>query len=117
MTTGSAKMQHSPTPEEVEHVAFFIRWWQEFLGGAIIGITGLYLKSKGRDGDTVIIPISEEEIEHRMTICRQGIELNILRMLDERDRRLDEKLDYRDDKFLDKIEKLHIRLNKEAGIK
>lgn len=105
-----------PTPEDAEHVMFILRWWQEFLGGLILTITGLYFKSKGKNTENAIIPMSEEEIEHRLTICRQSVFLDIHNILDERDRRLEQKLDRRDELFLQKIEKLHIRLNKEAGL-
>ena len=105
-----------PTPEDAEHVIFFLRWWQEFLGGLILGMTGLYFRSKGRSSESAIVPMSEEEINHRMTICKQSVFLDLHQILDERDRRLEEKLDHRDEQFLEKIEKLHIRLNKEAGL-
>lgn len=106
---------HTPTPEEAESAIFLIRWWQEILGGAILSLMTLLLKSKGRKRETAIVPMSEEEINHRMTICKQGVFLDMHKILDERDRRLETKLDHRDEMFLEKIEVLHIRLNKEAA--
>lgn len=117
MTTGNLNMKpHIPTPEEVEHVTFLVKWWQEVLGGMILTITGLYFKSKGKSTDSVIVPMSEEEIEHRMTICKQSILLAIHEIMKNHDDKLDAKLDHRDELFLQKIEKLHNRLNKEAGL-
>lgn len=116
MTIGENKMpSHAPTPEEVEQAVFFVKWWQEFLGGLILGITGLYFRSKGKSSESVIIPMSEEEIEHRMTICKQSILLSINEIMKKHDEKLDAKFDHRDEQFLDKIEKLHKRLNKEGS--
>lgn len=99
-----------------EHVAFFIRWWQEILSGFVVIITGLLLKSKGRQDGKVIIPMSEEEIEHRMTICRQQIIIDMHKMFDEHNHRFEKQMQHRDEDFLKKIETLHVRLNREAGL-
>lgn len=106
MNTGNAVMPpHAPTPDEAESAKFFIEWWSQILSGTIIILTGWFLKAKGKKGDA-IIPLSEKDIQQRMLICKQEMLLDIHEMLDERD-----------DKFLEKIETLHIRLNREAGIK
>lgn len=105
-------MAHIPDPNEAHGVAFFIKWYQEFIGGLILGLITIYFKSKGKAGERAIVPMSEEEIEHRMTICRQSIFLDMHKILDERDRRLEDKLSQHETQILEKIEKLHIRLNK-----
>lgn len=104
MNTGSTAMPpHTPTPEEVEHATFLVRWWQEFLGGLIIGITGLYFKSKGKSSDSAIIPMSDEEIEHRMTICKQSILMAIHEELNIRDEKLFKHVEAQDEKMIKHI--------------
>jgi len=94
---------HPPTPEDAENVIFFLRWWQEFLGGLILGITGLYFRSKGKSSESVIVPMSEEEIEHRMTICKQAVLLAIHEELDSRDTKLFKHVEKQDEKIIQHI--------------
>lgn len=114
MKTGPKTMQSQPpTPETAEHVIFLIRWWQEILGGIIITLTTLFLKSKGKEADNTIIPMSQIEIQQQLTICKQGIILELHKMLEERGMRIEAKLEVRDRHLLEEIEKLHMRINRE----
>jgi len=92
-----------PTPDDVESVNFFIQWWQHILAGTIIILTGWFLNAKGRGTETVIIPMSEEEIEHRMTICKQSILLAIHEELDKRDTKLFRHVEAQDEKMINHI--------------
>jgi hypothetical protein len=81
-------MSPHPTPDDVEQTVFFVRWWQEILSGTAFIVTGLLLKAKGKNTESIIIPISEEEVEHRITICKQAVILAIHEEMNIRDEKL-----------------------------
>jgi len=104
MNAGNLVMPpHAPTPDEVEHATFLVRWWQEFLGGLILGMTGLYFRSKGKSSESAIIPMSDEEIDNRMLICKQSILLAIHDELDKRDEKLFRHVEAQDEKMINHI--------------
>jgi hypothetical protein len=111
---GNVNMSHTPTPDEANAAIFFVRWWQEFLVGFLIMITGLYLRSKGKDPEKAVVPISERQIDNKITINKQEILLSMHDVLDRRDKEFQERFDRRNEEFLRQIEKLHVRLNSEA---
>ena len=93
MNTGEIKMPpHTPTPDDVEHAHFiigwFVDWWREFLLGTITAASAAYFRSKGKNQESIIVPISEDEIDHKMTICKQSIVIVIHEELDRRDKEL-----------------------------
>lgn len=92
-----------PTPDDVHSANFFVQWWQHILAGSIIILTGWLLKLKGRDQETAIIPMSEEEIEHRLTICKQSILISMQEELNARDEKLFRYIEEQDEKTLDHI--------------
>ena len=94
---------HAPTPDEAEQAIFIVRWWTEFLGGLIAILTALFLRAKGKGTEAVITPMSEEEIEHRMTICKQSILLAMHDELDNRDKELFEHIDRKNNQLLDHV--------------
>jgi len=63
----------------------------------------LYFKAKGKSADSMIVPMSEEEIEHRMTICKQSILLAIHEELDKRDSKLFKHVEDQDEKMIQHI--------------
>lgn len=93
------------TPAEPEQAAFFIQWWQQILSGSIVIITGLLLRAKGKSAEARV-PMSGEEIEHRMTICKQDILLDLNDKLDERDAKLFKHIEDQDERMLDHIKDL-----------
>lgn len=90
---------HPPTPDDVEHAhfmyKFFIDWWGSFLSGAILLLMGWRLKVRG--GSDAIIPLSENHIDNKLTICKQAILLAINEDLDERDSRMLKRVETRDE--------------------
>lgn len=90
----------APSPEDAEHALFIVKWWKEFfLGlGALLGVFAVVKK-----GQKVPVVIPDKELESRINlemelrlqVCRQSILLDLNRMLDERD-----------EKLLNRIEKL-----------
>lgn len=76
----------SPTPDiPPNEVGFLLKFWQEILAGAILLLSGLLLRAKGKKEP---VYLAEEDIEQRMTICKQSILLALNEMLDERDEKL-----------------------------
>ena len=107
MTTGTLKMPpHAPTPDDVEHVNFFIQWWQHILGGTIITLMGWLLTSKGKQNEEVAIPVSIRELEHRLTISEQKMLLSFGAQLSERDKTLYAHIQKRDDDLLERIKEI-----------
>ena len=94
------------TPSEPEQAIFFIKWWQEILSGSIVILTGLFLRSRGEDVTTALVPMSEDEITYRMTICKQDILLDLNDKLDERDTKLFKYIEDQDERMLDHIKDL-----------
>jgi len=92
--------------QEADTAMFLLRWWQEFLGGLILGSTALYFKAKGKASDSMIVPISEDEIDHKMTICKQAILLAIHDELDKRDTKLFKHVEKQDEKMIGHIKDL-----------
>lgn len=82
---------------------FFVKWWQEILSGLIVILTGLFLKAKGKSADSVIVPLSEAEIEHRMLICKQSILIAIHSELEKRDAKLFHHIELQDEKIINHI--------------
>ncbi len=85
-----------PPPNEVK---FFIEWWQEILSGVIVIATGWLLKSKGQQESVEPVYLIADDIEklnidieQRMKICRQSIFLELNEMLDRRDEKLIERI-------------------------
>ena len=95
---------HAPTPDDVEHAHFILKfaadWWSEFLLGVITVLSSIYFRTKGRDADSVIIPLSEEHIDNKMTMCQQEMLLLIGKQNVERDNKFKNDLDARDSKLL-----------------
>ena len=84
-----------------EEAGFLLRWWQEILSGTVMILTGWLLKSKG--ATAAIMPMSEEEIEHRMLICKQAIILSMKDVIESHDDKLTAILDRRDERLIERI--------------
>jgi|Deesub1362B_J571_1020462.scaffolds.fasta_scaffold06751_3 hypothetical protein len=91
------------TPDDVEHTVFFIRWWQEILSGSVMILTGWLLKAKGKKLESVIVPISEEEVEHRIIICKQAVIMAVHEEMDRRDEKLFAHVETQNEKLLSHI--------------
>ena len=90
------------TPAEPEQAAFFIQWWQQILSGTIVIVTGLLLRAKGKSAEARV-PMSDEEITHRLTICKQDVLLDLNAILAERDTKLFKYIEDQDERMLDHI--------------
>ena len=108
MRAGNTVMPPTPpTPDDVEHAHFiigwFVDWWREFLIGLITTLSAAYFRSKGKNSESVIIPISEDEIDHKMTICKQSIVIVIHEELDKRDKELFMHIDRKNKQLLSHV--------------
>ena len=103
----SAMHPNVPTPDDVEHAHFILKfaanWWSEFLLGVITVLSSVYFRKKGRDTKSVIIPLSEEHIDNKMKICQQDMLILIGKQNIERDAKTKQDLNDRDNKLLDHI--------------
>lgn len=108
LNKGFDAMAPTPSPDDAEQAFFFIRWWQEILSGAIVILTGWFLKAKGLSKDTVpvALPMSEEEIEHRLTISRQAVVMEISEVLRQRDKEFFKHVEDQNAKLLDHMRDL-----------
>ena len=62
------QMSFSPTPDDVEHAIFYVRWWKEFFLGlaAFAGILATMRKGKKLP---VVAAISETKIDLKLVEC------------------------------------------------
>ena len=88
---------------EAEQTVFLIRWWQEILSGSIVILTGVLLKTRGEKVAAAVVPMTEEAITTRMTICKQDILLELNDRLDERDTKLFKHIEDQDERMLGHI--------------
>lgn len=91
------------TPPDHDQVSFFIEWWQQILSGAIIILTGWFLKTKGAKDQEPIVHLSEQEIERRMEGCKKTILLAIHAELNVRDDKLFRHIEKQDEKMISHI--------------
>lgn len=74
-------MAPPPTPDDIENISMLAKWWQEFLTGVIILASAALLKAKGKKEPVYLV---EEDIEQRLTICKQGVMMAVDDIIDEK---------------------------------
>ena len=66
-------MSQPPSPDDLDHALFFVKYWQYFTAGllSLAGVTAVVRKGSKIDK---ITPLSEKHIDNKLKICASELE-------------------------------------------